>query len=78
MRWPRFIVTVFDAMRRDMITQSLAPNPRAVPPLRSHRDDAGASRTNFQCGTSAVPVRAAHRARQGTGESTDRMSERPL
>jgi len=28
MRWPRFIVTVFDAMRRDMITQSLAPNLR--------------------------------------------------
>jgi predicted AlkP superfamily pyrophosphatase or phosphodiesterase len=28
MRWPRFIITVFDAMRRDMITQSLAPNLR--------------------------------------------------
>ena len=28
MRWPRFIITVFDAMRRDMITPSLAPNLR--------------------------------------------------
>ncbi len=28
MRWPRFIITVFDAMRRDMITPVLAPNLR--------------------------------------------------
>lgn len=28
MRWPRFIIVVFDAMRRDMITPALAPNLR--------------------------------------------------
>ena len=28
MRWPRFIITVFDALRRDMITPALAPNLR--------------------------------------------------
>ena len=28
MRWPRFIITVFDALRRDMITPSLAPHLR--------------------------------------------------
>lgn len=28
MRWPRYIITVFDAMRRDMITPELAPNLR--------------------------------------------------
>lgn len=28
MRWPRFIIVVFDAMRRDMITPGIAPNLR--------------------------------------------------
>ncbi|MGZ8212187.1 MAG: alkaline phosphatase family protein [Burkholderiales bacterium] len=28
MRWPRFIIAVFDALRRDMITPELAPNLR--------------------------------------------------
>lgn len=28
MRWPRYIITVFDAMRRDMITPAIAPNLR--------------------------------------------------
>ena len=29
MQWPRFIIVIFDAMRRDMVTPRLAPNLRA-------------------------------------------------